>query len=396
MRVVYLFYEGETLRVPFFDYDPGLFAKIGRAKLGRWDSGARQFILGREQGEALLRVLDGMPYVAVNPELPRPLSVGGFAFPADLPEEAGWTMPDWPGRAGEGRRPPPERGLFSEAWRERLETELRSRKYSPRTIAAYVQYNRFLCADAGKPPEEMQGRDVKAYMARTERELRYSASSMNLALSALKFFYREVAGRDIVADQARPRQDRRLPVVLSRSEIKALLEALRNPRHRLLLMMVYASGLRVSEVVALRREDLDPRRKTLTVRMGKGRKDRLTLLSEQVVAYLEDHYFDWDREGWIFPGAASGDHLSIRSAQRIFSEALSKAGIAKDASIHSLRHSFATHLLESGTNIRYIGELLGHASIRTTERYTHVTRTRISRVPSPLDEILGSGGRSNK
>jgi site-specific recombinase XerD len=386
MRVVYLFYEGETLRVPFFDYDPGLFAKIGGAKLGRWDNGARQFILGRERGEALLRVLDGTPYVAVNPELPRPLTVGGFAFPA-LPAGLG----EEPGRAGEKpavRRPPPAPALFSEAWRERLETELRSRKYSPRTIAAYVQYNRFLCAAAGKTPEEMQSRDVKTYIARAERELRYSASSMNLALSALKFFYREVAGRDIVADQARPRQDKRLPVVLSRSEIKSLLEALGNPKHRLLLMMVYASGLRVSEVVALRREDIDPLRKTLTVRMGKGRKDRLTVLSEQVMACLKDHYFDWDMEGWLFPGGVPGSHLSIRSAQRIFSDALAKAGIAKGASIHSLRHSFATHLLESGTNIRYIGELLGHASVRTTERYTHVTRTKISRVPSPLDGLM--------
>jgi len=151
--------------------------------------------------------------------------------------------------------------------------------------------------------------------------------------------------------------------------------------------MVYASGLRVSEVVNLKRQDIDISRETIKIRAGKGRKDRYTLVSETVRKDLEEYYIRYNITNWLFSGADPNTHLAKRSAQYIFDHALKKAKIEKAASIHSLRHSFATHLLESGTDIRYIQELLGHASLITTERYTHVARRKVLSITSPLDTI---------
>jgi site-specific recombinase XerD len=150
-------------------------------------------------------------------------------------------------------------------------------------------------------------------------------------------------------------------------------------------MLAYSSGLRVSEVVALKKEHIDFQRKTVLICGGKGRKDRYTLLSDRAADFMLQYCSLCKIGSWLFPGISAGCHLSIRSAQNIFIKALKKAGIAKPATIHSLRHSFATHLLESGTDIRYIQELLGHAALRTTQRYTHVARRAVLKIRSPLD-----------
>jgi site-specific recombinase XerD len=153
-------------------------------------------------------------------------------------------------------------------------------------------------------------------------------------------------------------------------------------------MLAYSSGLRVSEVVALKKDHVDLDRKTLLVYSGKGRKDRYTILSDRAASFITRYCDLHEIDTWLFPGLPATHHLSVRSAQVIFTNALQKAQIRKQVSIHSLRHSFATHLLEGGTDIRYIQELLGHASIRTTERYTHIARRVALRIPSPLDSIL--------
>jgi site-specific recombinase XerD len=150
-------------------------------------------------------------------------------------------------------------------------------------------------------------------------------------------------------------------------------------------MLAYSSGLRVSEVVSLKITDIDVNRNTILIRSAKGRKDRYTMLSEQAAMFIADYRALSPIDSWLFPGSPPTTHLSIRSAQRIFEFALEKARLGKDTSIHSLRHSFATHLLEGGTDVRYIQELLGHASIRTTERYTHVAMKKALKIPSPLD-----------
>jgi site-specific recombinase XerD len=161
----------------------------------------------------------------------------------------------------------------------------------------------------------------------------------------------------------------------------------KNPKHRLLLMLVYSSGLRVSEVVALKKEHIDLSRKVIHVRLGKGRKDRCTLLSEKAAQFIGEYCAYFDIETWLFPGQREARPLTIRSAQHIFDKAVRCAGIAKKVSIHSFRHSFATHLLESGTDIRYIQTLLGHSNIRTTERYTHVACRNVLSIKSPLDTM---------
>jgi site-specific recombinase XerD len=370
MDVVYIFNEGDRLRVPFFGYDPVLFSRLMKSGLGVWDNGFREFTFGTDRFMPLVNyVLSDIPHVTVNKNKSPQVTVGGFGFCSK--------------NSGRG-----ENGYFSALWSQKLETEMRVRKYSPHTISAYIAHNRALCAEGGKAPEGITTDDIKKYMARMEKYRHYSASSLNLALSAFKFFYGQVMKHDVVAEQKRPRQDKYLPVVLSVREVKLLFAGTANLKHRLLLMMVYASGLRVSEVVALKRENIDPARKTILVKGGKGRKDRQTVFSGRILTLLRSYCRCGDIKTWLFPGRDAGCHLSIRSAQRVFSAAMTRAGIVKDASIHSLRHSFATHLLEAGISIRYIKDLLGHTSVKTTERYTHVAAKRISAIASPLDRIM--------
>jgi site-specific recombinase XerD len=275
---------------------------------------------------------------------------------------------------------------LSEYWRVKLETELRSRRYSPKTRNTYIYYIRTLCRFFQKTPEEIGPGDVKKFLAIMEKS-GYSAAAMNLALSAVKFFFRNILNNDNIKEQRRPRQDMKLPTVFSFFLIKKMLDMERNIKHRLLLMLVYSSGLRVSEAVVLKKEHIDLSRKAVYVKTGKGRKDRCTILSEKVALFLGEFCVSHDTQIWLFPGQPSSRHLSIRSAQKIFEKAALRAGIIKKTSIHGLRHTFATHLLENGTDIRYTQRLLGHASLRTTERYTHVSIRSALSVQSPLDSI---------
>jgi site-specific recombinase XerD len=262
---------------------------------------------------------------------------------------------------------------------------MRARKYSLRTMRSYIHYNRDFCRVIRKVPDAVTEDDIKRYLAYLDKELDLSTSAMNLAISALKFFYAGILGKPVTGNLRRPRHDKRLPCVLSKAEINLMLDTEKNPKHRLLLMMAYSSGLRVSEVVALRKENIDFSRKTILVCAGKGRKDRYTLLSDRAAQFAREYCNLYAIESWLFPGQDHTGHLSIRSAQAIFEKALRNASIDKPVSIHSLRHTFATHLLENGIDIRYIRDLLGHSSLRTTERYAHVAHRGILGIRSPLD-----------
>jgi site-specific recombinase XerD len=286
-------------------------------------------------------------------------------------------------------KPLPEK--FSNFWIRKLEDELRSRKYSLKTICSYIHYNKAFCRTIQKQPEDISGDDVKHYLVHLDKVRDLSTSSMNLAISSLKFFYCNVLKKNIIREQHRPRHDKRLPVILSKSEIQQMLECERNPKHRLLLMLTYSSGLRVSEVVALKKEHIDLNRKAIFIRAGKGRKDRYTLLSDRAANFIQEYYSLYNIDGWLFPGIPANHHLSIRAAQSIFEKTLQKSQIPKLVSIHNLRHTFATHLLENGTDIKYIQELLGHLSLKTTARYTHVAHRDLLRIQSPLDNFIPSG-----
>jgi integrase/recombinase XerD len=185
----------------------------------------------------------------------------------------------------------------------------------------------------------------------------------------------------------RPRKERQLPAVLSPEEVARILARARNPKHRALLMLLYSAGLRVGEVVRLRVPDLDVERGLVRIRRGKGGKDRYTLLARRAIEAVRLYRDAYPTTGWLFPGPNPDRHLTTRTVQRIVKNVAEAAGIEKDVSSHTLRHSFATHLLEGGTNLRVIQELLGHQSARTTQIYTHVARSTLETVRSPLDNL---------
>jgi len=225
-----------------------------------------------------------------------------------------------------------------------------------------------------------------------------SASYCNQARAMLQILYETILRQpEKVVDIPRMREAKQLPVVLSREEVGRLLRVTANLKHRALLMLAYSAGLRVGEVVRLRVSDIDPERRQIRVQGGKGQKDRYTLLSEVALETVQAHVRAHRPKEWLFPGEDPERPLSVRSAQHIFEQCKAKAGIQKRASFHSLRHAFATHLLEDGVDIRYIQELLGHTSVETTQRYTHVAQQAMGRIRSPLDTLMTreeGGGRA--
>ncbi|MHA6484088.1 tyrosine-type recombinase/integrase [Paenibacillus sp. strain BS8-2] len=278
--------------------------------------------------------------------------------------------------------------IADESDRKKMLEALKLRGYSPKTIRVYLSHlERYTAYVLQQRSSSETGKDLHHYSLYLI-DSGYSHAYVNQAISAIKFYRERV---QLIRDESsfvRPKKESKLPHVLSLNEIKKVLESINNLKHKTLLMLTYSSGLRVSEVVRLRYEDLDAERRTLIVRQGKGRKDRQTLLSEQAYLMLQRYASESTEYGgkeWLFQGQYVGKHLTERTAQKIFEQALTASGINKKASIHSLRHSFATHLLESGIDIRYIQELLGHRSSKTTERYTHVSIKDISRIKSPLD-----------
>jgi site-specific recombinase XerD len=383
MEVVYIFCASKRIRIPLFGNDNRLY-RFFTACGGRWDKAQNEFIIdGNTNAEQFFGYSLEIPFVLIKEQTPVSVKVFGFL-------ERPWEQiaaDNQPKAYRPAIIPPVLPDKFPKHWEIKLENELRSRKYSRSTILTYIYYNRLLCRNLQKPPEKIQTDDIKQFLAAVEKDRNYSAASLNLAISAIKFFYKSVLQKDIIREQRRPHQDKRLPIVLSKDEIKKIFMTKKNFKHRLLLVMVYASGLRVGEVVRLKRQDIDISRKSIIIRSGKGRKDRYVIMSETVINILADYYSRYNITNWLFSGYNPDKHLAVRSAQHIFVDALKEAKIEKTASIHSLRHSFATHLLESGTDIRYIQELLGHSSIRTTERYTHVARRKTLSITSPLDTI---------
>jgi len=375
--------------LPFFDYDQRLFRMLVSVGGGVWDNTRKEFVFRRnEDMMRFSRIASYIPYVQVWENAVNPIRIFGLRqrqwqeIPDTRPvkkdaEDTVFKMPAAP--------PLPDK--FPKHRQDQLEAELRSRKYSPKTIRSYIYYNSFLCRTLQKTPEEMRPDDITQFLAIIEKDREYSASSLNLAISAIKFFYSNVMKKEDISEPRRPRHDKRFPMVLSKEEIQKILVLEKNPKHRLLLMLVYSSGLRVSEVVALKREHIDLSRKVIYIKRGKGRKDRCTLLSEKAARFLNEYYAFYGIQTWLFPGQPATRPLTIRSAQHIFDNAVRRAAIPKKLSIHSLRHTFATHLLESGTDIRYIQSLLGHATLRTTERYTHIARRNVLSIQSPLDTI---------
>jgi site-specific recombinase XerD len=267
-----------------------------------------------------------------------------------------------------------------------LKKELEIRNFSPKTVKAYLYYNVDLVKYCQKDPTAIKEQDIKDYLWYLLEERKVSGSTARLAINAIKFYYRQVKKRRFSFYYRLPKAEKKLPVVLSKQEVARLLEQPKNIKHRLILSLMYGAGLRISEAVSLRVADFDFDHAAIWVRQGKGAKDRQTILPKKLIGQLNEYSAGKGSSDYIFVGQRPGCHLTSRSAEAIFARALAEAGINKEATCHSLRHSFATHLLKNGTDIRYIQELLGHQSLSTTQRYTKVDDTELRMISSPFDD----------
>lgn len=265
----------------------------------------------------------------------------------------------------------------------KTEVELKIRNYSPKTIKSYLYCLKEYFAFKKGNIEKLDIENIKKFLLQKQR-YNLSPQTINLYLNAIKFFYREVIKTSRKIDLKLAKRDKKLPVVLSRNEIGEAISNISNPKHKLLLALAYGAGLRVSEVVNLKVKDLDLNELTIHLRQAKGKKDRITIFPEKLRTKIQNLIVGKDKNDFVFESERGG-RLTTRTAQKVFEKALKKAKIRKDATFHSLRHSFATHLLENGVDIRYVQELLGHQNIRTTQRYTQVTNPSIKNIKSPLD-----------
>ena len=260
--------------------------------------------------------------------------------------------------------------------------ELRLRRYSPKTIKSYLAYLKEYFSlrhfDYLTPDVE----HIRRFLLRKE-ERGYASQTINLALNSIKFYYYEVAKWGDKIEIRFAKKSKKLPVVLSHGEIERLIEVTGNKKHQLILALAYGAGLRISEVVNLRVRDIDLERGVIHIKEAKGRKDRLTVLPERLLIDITVAMRGKAGTDYLL-GSERGGKLSVRAVSKIFEHAMQKAGVQKPATFHSLRHSFATHLLENGTDIRYIQKLLGHSSIRTTEIYTQVTNVKLMEIKSPF------------
>ena len=269
----------------------------------------------------------------------------------------------------------------------RMEQELKYKRYSPATIHLYLsELHKFLVFIAEEDlSKEMYEERIKQYILQMIATANYSESSQNSTINALKFYFEKVKKYPrAYIEIPRPKPKLQLPNVLSQAEIKRLLDSTQNPKHRLILMIIYAAGLRISEVTRLRIHDLHKDTKRIFVKCSKGKKDRYSLLSDKVLEALDNYMATYTPRYWLFEGQDGGQYAT-RSIQAIYRQAVDKAQVNPFTTVHTLRHSFATHLLENGMDIRYIQQLLGHSSTKTTEIYTHITHKAAQNFISPLD-----------
>jgi site-specific recombinase XerD len=270
------------------------------------------------------------------------------------------------------------------------------RNFTPQTIESYVACIVRFARYFQSSPEHLGPEEVRAYLVHLVQERRVSLSYYKQIRSALRFLYRVTLGRNDVPDAIPPvKQPRTLPVVLSPDEVARFFGAIRNIKHRALLMTAYAAGLRVSEVTHLQVTDIDSQRMVIHVRQGKGRKDRYVMLSPRLLEALRAYWKAVRPRDFLFPGAVLDRPITTGSIKKVCQRARQAAGLDKCITAHTLRHSFATHLLEAGTDLRTIQVLLGHRSFNTTARYVHVATASLASIRSPLDrlDLSKRGGR---
>lgn len=269
---------------------------------------------------------------------------------------------------------------------KQFKQELLVTGYSPRTIKMYFIYVQKLLKETPKLPTQMDKQDIVGFLAHA-REKNVSNSTLSLMHSALKFFFQQHIGKKIIDDIKIPKKAKKLPTVLTVNELKEIFKNTKTGRNRLLLQFIYSTGVRVSEAVKMRVEELDFENATANVKSGKGNKDRVVVLSQKWITFIKKYLNRKKIKSEYLFSKKNGKQLSTDTVERIIRLAAKEAGITKQVTPHMLRHSFATHLLESGENIRKIQLLLGHANLSTTSIYTHVSKEELRKVQSPLDNM---------
>jgi integrase/recombinase XerD len=276
--------------------------------------------------------------------------------------------------------------MDKEEFLKKLEIELKISKNSDYTLRNYTNCNRKFLESFKKTPEEITEDDLKSYLA--ENLSNTSSSTLIVFLSAIRYSFSNILHKDITLNVKRPKKEKRIPTVLTKEEVKTLISSIDTKKSKLMVSFMYACGFRVSELVNLKVKDLNFEEKVGNVRQGKGKKDRVfnipDFLLEDLKVQVEKQRED--KKEYLFSGPK--EKLSERNLQKIISKAGKRAGIKKDVHCHTLRHSFATHLLENGVDIRKIQELLGHADLSTTQIYTHISREELKKIKSPIDEVM--------
>lgn len=274
--------------------------------------------------------------------------------------------------------------------REQMRMNMELKGFSPKTQAAYIRSVLQYAKHYGKSPELLGTDEIRKYLHYMISNQHVSRSYVNIIYSALKFLYVNTLHRAWdMQEIPRSKKPKKLPVILAPSELTQLFNAVCNPKNKALLMTMYGAGLRASEVVQLRIADIDSQMMQIRVRQAKGKKDRYTLLSIENLKILRVYWLLCRPKDWLFPGSSPDKPMNSRSIQSILTKARVDAKISKNVTAHTLRHCFATHLLESGANLYYIQHLLGHSSPRSTNVYLHLTRKHLSQIQSPLDRLAG-------
>ena len=275
-----------------------------------------------------------------------------------------------------------------DAVREQMMKDLQLKGITPRTQKKYLREVGIMAQYFDKPLEELGEQEVKDYLVHMLESRKVSRGTYRGYVAGIKFLYKTTLNREEVVEKIHyPKAKKTLPVVLALAEVKAILSATENLKHRALLTITYSAGLRVSEAAKLRVTDIDSKRMMVRVQQGKGGKDRYSILSQAALELLRRYWRQYRPKQWLFEGQKEGSTLCYTAIRNIFFEAKKRAGITKPASVHTLRHSFATHLIEAGTSLHHVQLLLGHRSATTTTVYLHVSKMNLARVCSPLDSI---------
>jgi len=272
---------------------------------------------------------------------------------------------------------------------DRMQEDLLLKAYSPHTQRAYLCCARHFANHYLRSPEEMGEQEIRGFLLHLVRDRKASPATLGMYVNALKFLYTITLKRpEAVKGISHPKRPKTLPVILSPEEVLRVLAAISSVKYKAIIATAYAAGLRISEVCGLRLADIDSQRMRIHVRSGKGKKDRSVMLGESLLALLRQYYQKVRPQGeYLFPGQKPQRPLSTTAVRQVLRKVIRETGLAKRVTMHTLRHCFATHLLEAGTDTRILQVLLGHSSIRTTLRYTHITDRLVQKLASPLDLI---------